>query len=62
MRGGKPIPLKTNTDQALTQCPDVKTVIVVKRTGGEGRDESGPRCLVSRSGGEGLGRLPAPKR
>jgi len=35
LRGGKPIPLKMNTDLALTQCPDVKTVIVVKRTGGE---------------------------
>ncbi|HUY04507.1 MAG TPA: acetate--CoA ligase, partial [Rhodocyclaceae bacterium] len=33
LRGGKPIPLKTNTDLALTQCPEVKTVIVVKRTG-----------------------------
>ncbi|HVZ67906.1 MAG TPA: acetate--CoA ligase [Rhizomicrobium sp.] len=34
LRGGKPIPLKMNTDIALTQCPGVKTVIVVKRTGG----------------------------
>ena len=33
MRGGKPIPLKMNTDIALTKCPDVKTVIVVRRTG-----------------------------
>ena len=33
MRGGKPIPLKMNTDLALTKCPDVKTVIVVRRTG-----------------------------
>ncbi|HEY4943367.1 MAG TPA: acetate--CoA ligase [Rhizomicrobium sp.] len=33
LRGGKPIPLKMNTDLALTKCPDVKTVIVVKRTG-----------------------------
>jgi len=33
LRGGKPIALKTNTDLALTQCPEVKTVIVVKRTG-----------------------------
>src|SRR5258706_5063064 len=33
MRGGKPIPLKVNTDLALAKCPDVKTVIVVKRTG-----------------------------
>ncbi len=33
LRGGKPIPLKRNTDVALTQCPDVKRVIVVQRTG-----------------------------
>ncbi|HVV65658.1 MAG TPA: acetate--CoA ligase [Rhizomicrobium sp.] len=33
MRGGRPIPLKQNVDLALTQCPDVKTVIVVKHTG-----------------------------
>jgi acetyl-CoA synthetase len=33
LRGGKPIPLKVNTDLALTKCPEVKTVIVVKRTG-----------------------------
>ena len=34
LRGGKPVPLKTNTDLALSQCPDVKTVIVVRHTGG----------------------------
>ncbi len=34
LRGGKPIPLKNNTDEALLKCPEVKTVIVVKRTGG----------------------------
>ena len=33
LRGGKPIPLKINTDLALTKCPDVKTVIVIRRTG-----------------------------
>jgi acetyl-CoA synthetase len=33
LRGGKPIALKANTDIALTQCPEVKTVVVVKRTG-----------------------------
>lgn len=43
VRGGKPIPLKANTDEALRKCPDVKTVLVYKRTGGdinwtEGRD------------------------
>ncbi len=35
IRGGKPIPLKANTDKALESCPTVKSVIVVKRTGGE---------------------------
>ncbi len=33
LRGGKSVPLKRNTDVALTQCEDVKRVIVVKRTG-----------------------------
>ncbi|HTQ12485.1 MAG TPA: acetate--CoA ligase [Rhizomicrobium sp.] len=33
MRGGKPIPLKKNVDEALEKCPGVKDVIVVKRTG-----------------------------
>ncbi len=32
VRGGKHIPLKANTDQALTACPAVHTVIVVKHT------------------------------
>tara|TARA_B100001027_G_C16260215_1_gene329007 strand:+ start:314 stop:2257 length:1944 start_codon:yes stop_codon:yes gene_type:complete len=35
IRGGKPIPLKANTDAALNSCPMCKTVVVVKRTGGE---------------------------
>jgi acetyl-CoA synthetase len=35
LRGGKHIPLKANTDEALKQCPNVKSVIVVKRTGGK---------------------------
>ena len=35
VRGGKAIPLKANTDKALEMCPDCKTVIVVKRTGGD---------------------------
>ncbi|HTI86841.1 MAG TPA: acetate--CoA ligase [Alphaproteobacteria bacterium] len=33
VRGGKKIPLKANTDEALARCPSVKTCIVVKRTG-----------------------------
>jgi acetyl-CoA synthetase len=35
MRGGKPIPLKVNVDAAMKLCPDVKKVLVVKRTGKE---------------------------
>ena len=35
VRGGRPIPLKENTDKALEDCPDVSTVLVVKRTGGK---------------------------
>ncbi|MEZ5840370.1 MAG: acetate--CoA ligase [Hyphomicrobiales bacterium] len=43
LRGGRKVPLKANTDKALEKCPDVSTVVVVKRTGGainmkEGRD------------------------
>ncbi len=33
VRGGKLIPLKANTDLAVAQCPNVNTVIVVRRTG-----------------------------
>ena len=43
LRGGRKVPLKPNADQALRHCPSVKTVFVVRRTGGaidgvEGRD------------------------
>ena len=33
VRGGKPVPLKENTDEALEKCPDVDKVIMFKRTG-----------------------------
>ncbi len=35
LRAGRKVPLKANTDEALCKCPSVKTVIVVKRTGGQ---------------------------
>jgi acetyl-CoA synthetase len=33
LRGGRVVPLKQNVDVALAGCPDVATVLVVKRTG-----------------------------
>tara|TARA_X000000368_G_scaffold126070_1_gene99004 strand:- start:2820 stop:4745 length:1926 start_codon:yes stop_codon:yes gene_type:complete len=35
VRGGKNIPLKSNVDEALKNCPNVKTTLVIKRTGGD---------------------------
>ncbi len=35
LRGGKTVPLKANTDEAVSRCAHVKRVIVVKRTGGK---------------------------
>ncbi len=35
LRGGRKVPLKANVDEALLACPDVKTVIVVRRTGAD---------------------------
>ena len=35
VRGGRPIPLKANTDAALDNCPDCNKVIVVRRTSGK---------------------------
>jgi acetyl-CoA synthetase len=35
VRGGKAVPLKANVDQALAQCPNVHTCLVVQRTGAE---------------------------
>ena len=45
LRGGKIVPLKLNVDLALTQCPNVNCVLVVKRTGNKvfmqpGRDHA----------------------
>jgi acetyl-CoA synthetase len=35
VRGGRPIPLKANTDKALEACDSVHSVFVVKRTGSD---------------------------
>jgi acetyl-CoA synthetase len=35
VRGGKHIPLKGNVDKALASCPNVHTVLTVRRTGNE---------------------------
>ncbi|MFA4995298.1 MAG: acetate--CoA ligase [Bdellovibrionales bacterium] len=35
LRAGRSVPLKSNMDEALASCPDVKTVIVVKHTGND---------------------------
>jgi acetyl-CoA synthetase len=43
LRGGRKIPLKQNTDEAVKTCPTIEKVLVVRRTGGsihweDGRD------------------------
>jgi acetyl-CoA synthetase len=35
VRGGRKVPLKANADVALKSCPEVKTVLVVRHTGGK---------------------------
>ncbi len=35
VRGGKHIPLKSNVDEALRSCPNVHTVLTLRRTGGD---------------------------
>ncbi|KAA0690473.1 acetate--CoA ligase [Halopseudomonas laoshanensis] len=35
VRGGKRVPLKQNVEKALKECPNVHTVVTVKRTGGD---------------------------
>ena len=35
LRSGKKVPLKHNVDEALKGCPNVKSTLVIKRTGGD---------------------------
>ncbi len=41
LRGGKTVPLKMNVDLALTRCPDVERVLVVRRTGAHWLEHGG---------------------
>jgi acetyl-CoA synthetase len=65
LRGGKPIALKANVDEALEECPTVKRVIVYRRTGADvpivvGRDvdwdeavsQASPDCEPEEMGAE----------
>ena len=65
IRGGKKIPLKANVDEAVAECPTVRNVVVVNRTGGEiawedGRDlwledlvdDASPECPPEEMGAE----------
>ena len=48
LRGGRKVPLKANVDAAIAKVGGVDHVIVVKRTGAQGRDGSGARRLLPR--------------
>jgi acetyl-CoA synthetase len=65
LRGGKPIPLKANVDEALGECPTVQRVILYRRTGADvsmkaGRDldwveevaKASPDCAPEEMGAE----------
>jgi len=65
VRGGSKVPLKVNADQAANQCPNVKTMVVIKRGGDpvdwqKGRDiwyheamaEASPDCEAESMGAE----------
>lgn len=41
LRGGKHIHLKNNIDEALAKCPEVKTVLVFRHTGGSVQTQKG---------------------
>lgn len=44
VRGGRHVPLKKNADTALEECPNVRSVIVVRRTGGNVAWKDGRDC------------------
>ena len=42
LRGGKRVPLKANTDEALKRCSGNEKVLVIRRTGSPGQHEGRP--------------------
>ena len=58
-RGGRIVPLKITTDEALKECPDVKTVVVLKRDRQGRAVQRGPRPVVARHRPHRAGRVPA---
>jgi len=44
VRGGRHVPLKKNADTALEECPSVRSMIVVRRTGGNVAWKDGRDC------------------
>ena len=48
LRGGRKVPLKANVDAAIAKVGGVDHVIVVRRTGAQGRHGSGARRLLPR--------------
>ena len=44
VRGGRHVPLKKNADTALEECPNVRSMIVVRRTGGNVAWQAGRDC------------------
>jgi acyl-coenzyme A synthetase/AMP-(fatty) acid ligase len=61
LRGGKPVPLKANTDEALKKCPMVKKVLVVS-TPAARRLGRRPRRVVARDQGQGRRPTARPSR
>lgn len=58
-RRGKLVPLKANTDQAIQDCPDLQTVLVVERVGDvegltmvPGRDRWWHQCMAEAHSGD----------
>ncbi len=52
LRGGRKVPLKANVDAALASCPEVETVLVIRRTGVEVAMQAGRDVVYERAAAE----------